>query len=115
MDITDIQEIAYGEQPPLMLAVMQNNYDQAQNLLKGGASTEITDLRGWTPLLRAASYQDVKMVKLLLYYGSNPETIDAHHNSFILQFHDPAIRRDIEKYIEDIKWESGENIKGNED
>ncbi len=57
----------------LILAARSGNYDQAVSLLKNGADVNAKDVEGWSPLHWAAFVGDVRIARLLLDKGGNPE------------------------------------------
>jgi ankyrin repeat protein len=58
----------------LEYAVSENNYAIAENLLKAGAHPDIaSEVTGLAPIHTAANSGDLRMVKLLVQYGSDPQ------------------------------------------
>jgi hypothetical protein len=55
----------------LMAAVKKSHYSIAENLLFAGASPNIFNCRGYTPLMTAAFNENVKIVELLMENGAN--------------------------------------------
>ena len=52
---------------PLMLSLMQNDYNAVSVLLENGASVKAKDKDGWTPLMYAVRYQNsIEVIQLLI-------------------------------------------------
>lgn len=61
---------------PLHCAIDRDNEDKYQVLeliLKHGAPTGLHGFNDWTPLHRAAAFNDVEACRILLHYGADPE------------------------------------------
>jgi hypothetical protein len=61
---------------PLQLATSLGFIEGAEELIKGGASVDVSDQTGETPLIAAVHARNVPMVRLLLAKGSNPDHND---------------------------------------
>ena len=57
---------------PLHIATLNNHPDTAKLLIESGAKANQFDDDGWTPLMAAAAFADVRLVRLLLESGANP-------------------------------------------
>ena len=65
---------------PLHYAVQQNNYAEAEKILKQGKNPDVTDKEGHTPLYVAARLNRPKMVRLLASYNANPYYFNQNAN-----------------------------------
>lgn len=59
----------------LRMAVRSGNVKLVKKLVDAGADIETRDLYGWTPLIVAASYDDVELLKYLIAAGANKENV----------------------------------------
>jgi ankyrin repeat protein len=57
----------------LMWSVFNHRYGSANALLKSGADPNICSKNGTSPLIRAAAFDKLHMMKLLVNYGANPK------------------------------------------
>lgn len=62
-------------QPPLHIAILENQEEIARLLLDFGASIESIGYHDWRPLQIAASLGNLPLVKLCLAYNASPHTI----------------------------------------
>src|SRR5207248_11114379 len=58
---------------PLLIATSQQDWKTAHRLLDAGALVDLADKNGFTPLMAAAMYADLKMFGLLLTRSTNLE------------------------------------------
>lgn len=63
---------------PLVFASMYGRDDIAAALLRASADVEVHDNNGWTVLGIAACYGHIKVVRMLVDAGANPDAMDGH-------------------------------------
>jgi len=73
VDGNDYGPQGFGQNVPLMTAVMKKRYDLAALLLEKGANPNFQYGEGVSPLVFAAFHVDVKMMKLLLSHGAKKD------------------------------------------
>ena len=66
---------------PLHIATLNNHHDTAKLLIESGAKLNQFDDDGWTPLMAAAAFAEVRLVQMLLAAGANPtrRVQNGHH------------------------------------
>ena len=69
--------LSYGYESPIFQAVKTKNIDQIEYFLGQGYAVNIKDISGNTPLTYAIQSGDLKIVKLLLSYGADPNIYDS--------------------------------------
>jgi ankyrin repeat protein len=57
---------------PLLIATSQQDWKTARRLLDAGATVDLADKNGFTPVMAAAMHGDVEMFQLLLARSTNP-------------------------------------------
>lgn len=74
----DDSEGMYAEFAPINIAVVKNQYDIAELLLKNGANPNIYYSRGISPLIDAVLKHNLDMVKLLIKYKADLDQTDGY-------------------------------------
>lgn len=69
-----VNEISGDGATPLIEAAMLANIKKMTSLISAGADIDLADDRSWTPLMHAASRNEIAAVELLLRYGANTST-----------------------------------------
>lgn len=64
----------------LHLAVMESNHEAAEYLLEQGADPNTMDIYEFTPLMEAATYDDLLMTEILLTYGADKTITNSEGN-----------------------------------
>ncbi|WP_405248128.1 ankyrin repeat domain-containing protein [Cellulophaga sp. Asnod2-G02] len=71
VETTSIKNVA-----PISIAVAQRDLSTVQKFIEFGADIEVkTEVNGMTPLMYAARYNNVDMIKLLLDNGADKEAV----------------------------------------
>ncbi|WP_158974253.1 ankyrin repeat domain-containing protein [Cellulophaga sp. L1A9] len=71
VETTSIKNVA-----PLSIAVAQSDLNTVKKFIEFGADIEVkTEVNGMTPLMYAARYNNVSMIKLLLDNGANKDAV----------------------------------------
>jgi ankyrin repeat protein len=58
---------------PLLIATSQQDWKTARRLLDAGATVDLADKKGFTPVMAAAMHGDLEMFQLLLARSTNPQ------------------------------------------
>ena len=67
---------ARQDRPLILAAVLQQDWKTAQRLLKAGASVDLADERGLTPLMAAAIHGNIEMISALMPLATNIAATD---------------------------------------
>ena len=70
-----------GQVVPLHLAIMRNQPEMVELLLKHGANSEFTDVDRDTPMISAANAESMDIVKLLIKYGGSVNAVGFEGNT----------------------------------
>ncbi|MBU1090314.1 MAG: ankyrin repeat domain-containing protein, partial [Candidatus Omnitrophica bacterium] len=92
--------IGYGFVTPLIYAVECRRADVVEKLIKNGANLNMQDANGDTALHHAAALGDLKMVKLLLKSGAEPEALNEKYRC-------PIDRAKLRNHQEVVKFLDG--------